>query len=275
MKDTVEPIEATPAPLTEGQIISQLQTTVSASRLSLFHACRLKFFFKYVLKLKKEKTPSLHLGSAVHSALKAWSKARWKQTPLSLKELHDEFANAWADESEGKVTWDADNVEEDEKKTGWRLIETYIRETPVKVDEKPDAVEVKVEADLHQHGLPKLIGILDLVQAGRIIDFKTTGQTPNPEKVAHTNELQVTAYAVLYREATGKVESGIELHHLVKLKNPKLVVTALPPMSDEQQTKLFRLMGSYVHGLDVRDFVPSPGMQCSSCEFFNECRKWN
>jgi putative RecB family exonuclease len=62
---------------------------------------------------------------------------------------------------------------------------------------------------------------------------------------------------------------------LVKLKNPKLVITALPSMSDAQQTRLFRLMEAYVDGLERRDFVPSPGLQCVSCEFFNECRAWH
>ena len=128
--------------------------------------------------------------------------------------------------------------------------------------------------DLRQRGLPNLIGILDLVQAGKIIDYKTTGQTPNAERVAHTTEVQTSIYAVLYRDATGRRETGIELHHLVKLKNPKLVITALPPMSDSRQARLFRLMEAYVEGLGRRDFVPAPGLQCVSCEFFNECRDW-
>jgi len=119
---------------------------------------------------------------------------------------------------------------------------------------------VPVETDLHHHGLPTLIGVLDLVQASKIIDYKTSGQTPNAEKVAHTTEVQTNIYAVLYRDATGKRENGIELHHLVKLKNPKLVITALEPMSGQQQTRLFRLLEAYVHGLDMRDFIPSPGL---------------
>ena len=80
---------------------------------------------------------------------------------------------------------------------------------------------------------------------------------------------------MLYRDAKGRPENGIELHTLVKLKNPKLVITAAPPMSEQQQTRLFRLMDAYVHGLDARDFVPSPGLQCCMCEFFNECRAWS
>jgi len=43
-------------------------------------------------------------------------------------------------------------------------VEPYIRESNISPGTKPDAVEVPVETDLHQHGLPTLIGVLDLVQ---------------------------------------------------------------------------------------------------------------
>jgi len=261
-----QPVEATPE-----DRVTDLQKTVSPSRLSLFLQCRLKFFFRYVAQIQKPKTAALHVGSAVHSVLKAWNKARWHQKPLTLKQLHDEFTKAWSDED---VQWEP-GEEDDEKKTGWRLVETYMRESKIPPTLKPDAVEVPVEADLHEHGLPTLIGVLDLVQAGRIIDFKTSSQTPNAERVAHTTEVQTSSYAVLYRHNKGQRENGIELHHLVKLKNPKLVITPLPPMTDQQQSRLFHLMEGYVEGLDRRDFLPSPGLQCASCEFFNECKLWS
>jgi len=261
-----------PAPTVE-EIISHLQKQVSASRLTLFLQCRLKFFFRYVAGLTKPKSAALHVGGTVHAVLKSWNKARWKSQPLTLKELHNEFSKAWTDAGGEPVQW-GPGEEDDEKAIGWRLVETYIRESNIPANVKPDAVEVPVEADLHAHGLPTLVGVLDLVQAGKIVDYKTSSTTPNAEKVAHTTEVQTSAYAVLYRDATGRRETGIELHHLVKLKNPKLVITALEPMSDHQQTRLFHLMEAYVDGLERRDFVPSPGLQCAACEFFNECRAW-
>lgn len=85
-----------PPPLerSEQDIIRALQDTVSASRLSLFLQCRLKFYYRYVLKLQKPRTASLHLGSAVHAVLKAWNKARWLQQPLTLKEVHETYLSA-------------------------------------------------------------------------------------------------------------------------------------------------------------------------------------
>ncbi|MES2570824.1 MAG: PD-(D/E)XK nuclease family protein [Verrucomicrobiota bacterium] len=256
-----------------GETIGRLQETLSASRLNLFLQCRLKFYFRYVIGLKKPKTPALHLGGSIHAVLKSWNKGRWRGTPFSLKQLHDVYAVAWLEDRGDPVAWNGDK--EEQKKTGWRLLETYFRESNILDDVKPDAVEVPVEADLSVHGLPTLTGVIDLVQCGRIIDFKTCSASPVPDKAAHTAEVQTSAYAVLYRDAAGKMEQGIELHHLVKLKNPKIVITSLPPMNDRQQIRLFHLMEAYIDGLDRRDFVPSPGMQCAACEFFNECRNWH
>jgi len=266
----VEPTEGAPAPQTADARVEQLKTMVSASRLSLYLSCRLKFFFRYVVEIQKPKTAALHVGSAVHSALKAWNKSRWRCEPLSLKRLHDTFMKAWTDQ-EQPVEWDGEEAAE--QSTAWRLIEFYTRQANPTA--KPDFVEVPVEADLTEHGLPVLIGILDLVQGGKIIDYKTSGQTPNPERVAHTNEVQTSIYSMLYRANTGKEETGVELHHLVKTKNPKVVITPLPPMTEQQQSRLFHLIEGYVEGLDRRDFLPSPGLQCATCDYLAECRAWH
>lgn len=262
-----------PRPFTEAEIIRNLQETVSASRLNTFLQCRLKFFFRYVAKLSKPKSPALHVGQAVHAVLKVWHKARWRDEPLETEQLLAAFDTAWGDQQEEPIRW-AEGQEIEQKQLGWRLLETYFRERPASASLKPDAVEVPMEADLGRHGLPVLIGIIDLVQGGIITDFKTSASTPNPATAGHVHEVQTSAYAVLYREATGRTEQGIELHHLVKLKTPKLVVTAMSPMTERQQGRLFHLIESYGDGLERRDFVPSPGLACLGCEFFGECRQW-
>lgn len=255
--------------------IEELLSNVSASRLSTWSQCRLKFYFRYVLGPKKKKPVALHLGSSVHAVLKYWNKARWKGEHSSLRQLHDVYSSSWTDEQEKEpVEWES-GEETEQKKTGWRLLETYFRESPIQTDEKPEAVEVTVQADLSGHGLPTLVGIIDLVRpGGRIVDFKTSSKNPDVRQVAHLNDMQLTSYGILYRDVTGKKESGLELHHLVKTKNPKLVVTVLPPIDDVQETRLFHVMESYVEGLQRNDFVPSPGMQCANCEFLNECKAW-
>jgi len=266
-------VEPPAAGTTMANRIQELKRTVSASRLNLWLQCRLKFFFRYALKLKKPTTAALHTGTTVHAVLQAWNLARWRKQRFVLEQFKQTFEDNWKTQ-ESPINWDGE--EPAQRNSAWLMLETYFAATPIKADERPEAVEVAVEADLSRHGLPTLIGIIDLVRAGgRIVDFKTAGKTPDAELVEHQHEVQLSGYAMLYRDATGKKESGIELHHLLKLKVPKLVVSAIKPMTDAQQSRLFRLMESYLTGLDREDFVPSPGFHCAGCEFFNECRLWS
>lgn len=259
-----------------GRSKQELLETASASRLGCFQTCRLKFYFKYVLGLKKTRTSVLFVGSMVHSILQQWNLARWREGKVDTAKLKQHLELTWkTDQDKDTVRWD-ENEEPYSKAETWSLFEMYLQQTPIALDEKPEAVEVSVEADLSRHSLPKLIGIIDLVRkGGRIVDFKTSGQTPNAEKAEHLHETQLSCYAIMYREATGKKESALELHHLVKLKTPKLVVTSLAPMTPGQETRLFRILDSYVKGIQDEDWIPSPSpMHCACCEFFNECRRW-
>ena len=250
-----------------------LREPVSASRVNLFHSCRLKFYFRYVLKLKKPTSAALYVGKTVHAMLQEWSKQRWLGKPADSAILLSHFNEHWQlSLRDAAVSFDA-GEEETEKKKAWALVEMYLRETPIPVAEKPMGVEVSVETDLSEHGLPNLRGIIDLVRSnGEIVDFKTSATTPNAEQVLHRNLLQLTIYGLLYREATGEMEKGFELHHLVKTKTPKLVVTRHAPITEKQKDNLFRSIESFVDGVQREDWVASPGFQCSSCEFFNECK---
>ena len=264
-------IENGAGPVAEPAPLEKLKRTVSASRLNCWLQCRLKFYFRYVLKLTKPKTTALHFGSVVHLVLQQWNLTRWRRQPFEIDKLKQVFDAGWLDQ--GEIDWDGEEPEQ--KNSAWNVLEKYFTDTPIKADEMPEAVEVPVEADLTQHGLPVLIGVLDLVRAGgRIVDFKTAAKTPDTDMALHQNGVQLDCYSVLYREATGKRESGRELHHLVKTKLPKLVITPAEPMLEYQRSRLFRLMEDYVDGLDRGDFIPAPGFGCMGCEFMSECRLW-
>ena len=262
-----------PARVNKPKSIEELLATVSASRLNTFHACRLKFYFNYVLGLSRAKSGAQHIGSTVHHALKLWNLARWRKQSIPDGWLREQFDLFWTEDQAGAISWD-EGEEDQSKAKAWALLDTYFQQSPIPANEAAEGVEVSVEADL---GITKLIGIIDLVRSGgRIVEFKTAGQTPNPDKAEHMHELQCSCYSLMYREATGRPEKAVELHHLVKLKTPKLVVTVLPPMSTKQETRLLKVVDSYLAGVQRQDWVPSPSpMSCACCEFFNECRRWS
>ena len=251
-----------------------LEEPVSASRLNLFHSCRLKFFFRYVEKIQKAASPALHVGKAVHHSLQEWSNRRWRGETVSSENLRESFDGWWkGTQEDNPVGWEDDADQETEQEKAWNLVNHYLQETPIPPDEKPLAVEVSVECDLGSHGLPVLRGVIDLIRpGGLIVDFKTSATTPSASHVLHRNETQLTCYAELYREATGEREKGFELHHLIKTKVPKLIVTSHKPATEKQRSRLFRSIESFIYGVEREDWVPSPGLQCSSCEYFQECR---
>ena len=75
-------------------------------------------------------------------------------------------------------------------------------------------LQMAVDTDLAAHGLPVLRGVIDLIRpGGKIVDFKTTATTPNESQAEHRNQLQLTAYALLYREATGEHENAQARNH--------------------------------------------------------------
>ena len=257
----------------EDPIKRVLAEPVSASRLNTFHSCRLKFYYRYVMKLKKPSSPALQLGKAVHSVLQEWSKRRWLGKPADAATLQEGFLGHWAKGLEESHVEFKAGEEEQEQAKAWSVVEMYLRDTPIPLDEKPEAVEVAATADLSLHGLPTLYGIIDLIRPnGLIVDFKTAASTPCLEQANHRNELQLSVYGLLYREATNSDESGFEVHHLIKTKVPKLVVSHTPPMTEAQETRLFLSIESYLAGVQREDWIPSPGLQCASCEFFQECR---
>ncbi|MDF1862590.1 MAG: PD-(D/E)XK nuclease family protein [Verrucomicrobiales bacterium] len=249
---------------------------ISASRLKCFQTCRLQYFFRYVAKIRTVTSPALLVGQVVHAVLQAWNLARWRGEDASVDAMANAFAFLWESKAdEQKMQWKSAEEEEAEKAKAWRILEHYLQNSPIPLAEKPEAVEVVVERDLLAHGLPPLKGVIDLVRGGgRIVDFKTTARTPDESQARHLNDVQLGCYALLYREATGQPELGFELHHLVKTKTPKVVVTALEPMKALQIQKLLRVMESYVDGVGAEDFVPSPGMQCSFCDYFAQCQRW-
>lgn len=249
---------------------------ISASRLKSFHTCRLQWYFRYIEQIPSKVSPSLLVGKVVHAVLQAWNLARWRGEDCSIERMELIFEACWVHGCEEEaMIWNSADEEAKEKSGALSILKHYLTHTPIPQEEKPEAVEVRVERDLDAHGLPPLLGIIDLVRAGgKIVDFKTSARSPDTFMAGHQNEIQLASYALLYRAATGATESGFELHHLVKTKEPKLIVTPLSPMTPEQIRRLVRIMESYVRGIEAEDFVPSPGMHCSWCDYFAECLRW-
>jgi len=251
---------------------------ISASRVSCWQGCRRKYYFRYVAKLPGKSSPALLVGKAVHAALQDWNLRRWKsRSEVEPHMLYAAFMRAWMECSAvDLIEWASDEAERKAFDGAWKMIQTYIEETEIPTEEPILAVETRLEAQLDD--LPPIIGIIDLVRGGedggRIVDFKTAAKSPSASLGAHAHATQLGIYALLYRQNTGEIECGLELHHLIKTKVPKTLVTSIDAVSDSQMEQLRQLLHTYVEAVEAEDYTPSPSFMCAGCEYLGQCKSW-
>lgn len=248
---------------------------LSASRLKCWQTCRRQFQFRYIERLTVPMARALFIGRQIHAVLCRWNWTRWKGEPIDPEQLRaflDENWNAEAAAERLPIRWKQPGEEAIARDQAWSMLETYFTESPVDPAEAPVGVEVEVECSLGE-GIPPLYGIIDLVRpGGRIVDYKSAARSPDEGMAVQQHATQLACYALLYRGATGEKESGFELHHLIKTKVPKVVVSTYGPMSAAMESELYFLIDDYLDGIAREAFVPSPGQHCAWCDYRDLCR---
>lgn len=247
---------------------------LSASRVNCWRQCRRKFYFRYVKKLPSKPTAALHLGKVLHATLQAWNHARWSRKPLTRIQLEEACSRLWQKEQQlHPVQWKSADEEGSQKEKAISCLRAYLDSQVIPEDEAILAVEVRLEATFD--GLPPLVGIVDLVrEGGVIVDFKTTAKTPDLEVTEFTHDLQLTTYAVLFRETTGFREQGVQLHHIVKTKTPKVVVQDIEDIDDAKVAGFKEVLHHFVRSVEKEDWSASPNFMCGGCDYFQQCKHW-
>jgi len=266
-------IRLLPDPGTGASSEPDLLRYLSASRLKCWQTCRRQFYFRYVERVAVPTAPALFIGRQIHEVLRLWNWSKWKNEPLTSEQLHAALLESWErDASAESIPWKKPEDEGIARDQAWSVLETYFAQCPIAPDESPEGVEVQVECSLGA-GIPPLYGIIDLVRPpGRIVDYKSAARSPSEGMAEHQHATQLACYALLYRSATGERETGFELHHLIKTKVPKVILSTYGPMSPAMESELFFLIEDYLEGIAREAWVPSPGQHCAWCDHLDRCR---
>jgi putative RecB family exonuclease len=269
---------ATISPYHEAQEqTGQVWDYVSPSRMSLFFRCPLAFRKRYIDGIVSPTSPSLFIGKVVHSVLAHLYGLRHVGYICNETELPQYIADLWNYTMEAEPCFFVDDAEEEKSRYQvLELLKAYMASTPIQ-DEMPTAIEKRYEEPLVDPATGEylgisLVGIVDLVlkdgAGNTIIDFKTSATS---SLCALQHETQLTAYAYLFREATGRKESRCEIRQLVKTKTPKIVAHRFPQRTDEHFDRFFGLIREYLDALDRGVYNYRPGVQCSMCEHHGTC----
>jgi putative RecB family exonuclease len=248
---------------------------ISPSAAKSYLVCSLKFYFERVACIRKKTPTALHLGKAVHAALQAFHIARWRGADDSPETIANAYELAFLrlERDEGPVNFDDDAEREKCRLDGLRVVAAYL-DSPEAMQGKPRAVEVPLTEEIPGLSVP-LTGAMDLVEGDFTpVDFKSAAAKPDAANAAFDHEIQLVSYQLLMEAATGESPPSLDLVFLVKTKTPQIIRVKSPPAEAHRKRRVTALLETAVEGIASNRHHPQPGMQCSWCQFKNECIAW-
>ena len=167
-----------------------------------------------------------------------------------------------------------DEAERDKARLdGLRVVAAYL-DSPEAMKGKPRAVEVLLKENIPGLSVP-LTGAMDLVESDYTpVDFKSAAAKPDKENAAFDHEIQLVSYQLLMEIATGQSPPSLDLVFLVKTKTPQIIRVSSPPADAHRKRRVIALLETAVKGIAASRYHPQPGMQCSWCQYKNECMAW-
>ena len=242
---------------------------LSVTQLKMYLRCPLQYYFRYVCDLKMPPTGDMTLGRAVHGTLEDNYRQKIEsRQDLPLDQVCESFSGRWDQEAQLTLFKDDENPGH-LKDEGVRLLGVY--HSTIAPTVQPAEVEREFLVDTGATELP-LKGYIDLIDSdGTIIDHKTTKRS-FPQDAAE-KDLQLTAYAMAYRQLYGQPENGLRLDALVRNKEPK-VQQLVTVRSQADVDRFLRLAEQVERAIGAEAFYPSDNYMCGVCGYGDLCKEW-
>lgn len=250
---------------------------LSASAVKDYLGCSLRYYFKRVAGLPEESSPNLHLGSAVHHALQAHFRNRWRGNPTDPELALTAFEEAFDHEDpDFPVSWKP-GLWETKRDLGRRMVDSYLESAHATEERPVVAVEVALREKLGPVRT-EMVGQVDLVlgeEEGLVpVDFKTIANQPDTEFEAFQHSLQMVLYQLMVEAATGGRVSSREIVFITKHKSPRVVVHRIPRATDSEIERFWKMVERAEQGVLRGEWAPQPAMHCAWCSFRSECMNW-
>lgn len=261
-------------------------SALSYSSYHTYSECPLRWKFLYVDRLPETPRGYFTFGRVVHSVLEEilrplvvptarrvkegdaqrtldeWhpaGRARPPELNLTQEELVAAYDRAWS--SDGYTS----PVEEARYRTLGRdlLLRYYAR----LLHERPRPVSVEEHLEARWDGIP-IHGYIDRIdrtaEGGlEIVDYKTSRELSG-EDARQSDQLSI--YQILVESNYTEPVEGLTLYHL-----RSLTAHRVPPRPPASLLALHDRLGSVQDGIRAEAFEPTPGRQCSRCDFQSRC----
>ena len=248
---------------------------LSASQITLYTQCSLKYKFQYIDRLPRPfKSSNLAFGSVMHSTLDFFHKQKIRGNGVTLEKVLKIFEVDWFSQKIGnEIRYKERDTEAEILLQGKQMLTKYFHS----YDGKPVASETPFSLPLIEPVTgeilgPTLDGIIDLIEVDRVIvEFKATARTMDEQSVA--DSIQLTCYDYAYRMLFQKDPKALKLVNFVKTKTPKIVPLETTRNIHDSQ-RLFYLAQEVLRGIHAGVFIPESNFMCKDCEYSEPCRQW-
>jgi hypothetical protein len=226
--------------------------------------CQVKWFYRYVLRLRESIDPNRALGRAFHAAIGENFKQKIEtKEDLPAEGVYGLYLDALAGELEN-VDGDVDDATRAElRDVGAPLVAVYMDQAAPKIE--PAAIELSVAGEIAGVNVSGRIDLLDV--HGNVIDFKSAAKAPSGVRPDYRN--QVTAYTMLLPGASGRAR----LDTVTKTKTVKLHQQTMDVV-DADRKMVERLYPLAQESMRGGVYTPNRGSYLCSrkyCSFWERC----
>ena len=259
---------------------------LSYSSFRTYQECPLRWRFLYVDRLPETPRGYFTFGRVVHSILEelvaplvvpSARRVSESDRQRTLDEWHPQPGGAsaghWMSSDELLAAydraWSSEGYTSPEEESRYRALgrEILLRYYDFLVRERPFPVSVEEHLEARWDGIPVhgYIDRIDRTPAGglEIVDYKTSRDLSNED--ARDSD-QLSLYQVLVEKNYAEPVEGLTLYHLRSLTPLRVA-----PRERGELAGLHDRLGTVMDGIRAEAFEPTPGRQCSRCDFQDRC----
>jgi CRISPR/Cas system-associated exonuclease Cas4 (RecB family) len=251
------------------QIAPAVAHLLSPSQVSTWLDCSARWYYKHALRLPDLRTAALALGEVLHSitaaSLRIARRAKWS----------DDSAAQGEQLLAGMLAADLAEIGEPEPaelvRTARDMFAVWVRDI---MPHLLTAREIEQRMEGTIAGVP-VQGTADVITAADlVIDLKTASKKPSGVRQEH--RLQLTTYAMLAEQATGRSFSRARLYTLTKTRTPAAIQQTVEITPADRQYAMWAYSTAQAAMQSGEAIIPRrSSLLCSraNCAYADTCEK--
>jgi DNA helicase-2/ATP-dependent DNA helicase PcrA len=234
-----------------------LPSKFSYTQLAAFETCPRQYQYAHVYKIQPPGRHTLSYGKSIHSTLEQFYKNLQEGRQLTKDEFLKLFEDCWISD-----WYDSKAQEKKQKDKGRDSLSHYFDEHAEKFV-TPLFVEKEFNLKMGEYTFKGKIDRIDPLQDGvAIVDYKT-GKVKKQKDV--DSDEQLSLYALAAKRVLGLEPKRLSLYFMDE------GVRVDTERTEEDLKKFEAKVIETIDALKESRFVPTPGRQCSFCDFLNIC----